>query len=591
MRSLSSRFIAIFVILVLVTTLIFGALFSKFLYEYDIAEVEKRVDRLAEILIPKLNTYDDFNKFSPEISSNIKMQSDMGFSEQIFIVSKNKIIASSSSSVSSTVNDVLDSNLLIMSELGESSSKIRSNKIDGSDFRTFDKVFSIEKNGKLLGSLYIKYNLENLDESSENSFMIMAQSLFISLGFSLILAVVIASSITRPINKLTNMAAEISLGNFNEKIEIESEDEIGKLSSMFNHMAEKLFISLDETYREKNKMEAILNNIVDGIIAVNDDGEVLHINPSAKNMLSKLSVYNTTRYKDLSQFFPESLSFEQLISLKNSSEFRENIESGRSFYEARCENFYDERGRKKGFILVFQDITKELKLENMRRDFIANVSHELKTPITSVKSYSETMLELDEIDVETSKYFLSVINTEADRMSALVNDLLQLSALDAGKIEIQYEESSLNKMLENILIRFNMQFKKQEMTYELIMPEKELIAEIDYYKIEQVFTNLITNSIKYSEQGGKLIVSLTKDSSDAIISFKDDGIGIPKEDIDKLFNRFYRVEKSRQRKAGGSGLGLSIVKQILDLHRASITVESELGVGSNFIVRLPLKHS
>ncbi len=543
------------------------------------------------MLIPKLNTYDNFSKQTDEISSYIDTQSKLGFGEEIFVVDKNKIIATSSSSVGGNINEILDSEILILSELGKSTSKICSFKMDEAEFRTFDKAFPIEKNGSELGTLYIKYDLEDLDESSANSFMIMVQSLAISLGFSLILAVLIASSITKPINKLTNMAAAISRGNFSEKIEIKTDDEIGKLSKMFNYMAEKLYISLNETYREKNKMEAILNNIIDGIIAVNDQAELLHINPSAKYMLTKLSVYNTTKYTNLSEFFPNSLSFENLISLKSPGEFRETIEAGRSYYEARCESFYDESGDKKGFILVFQDITKEHKLEKMRRDFIANVSHELKTPITSVKSYSETMLEQDGMDKETTNYFLSVINSEADRMSTLVNDLLQLSALDAGKTNLKLEEYSLNNMLENIIRRFDMQFKKEKINYNLSLPEKEIIAEIDYDRIEQVISNLITNAIKYSETGALVEISLREENNEAIITVKDNGIGIPKEDIKKLFNRFYRVEKSRQRKAGGSGLGLSIVKQILDLHHANIRVESSLGEGSSFIVELPLKQS
>ncbi len=591
MRSLSSRFIAIFVILVLVTTLIFGVLFTRFLYQYDIENIEKNVDRLAERLIPKLNGYDSFEKNASEISSFVDTETEIGYSEQIFVVSKNKIIATSSESLVGNVENLLDSEILILSETGKSTSKICSVMLDGAEFRTFDKAFPVEKNGKEIGVLYIKYSLKDLDESSSNSFMIMVQSLAVSLGFSLILAVLIASSITRPINKITDMAAEISMGNFDEKILINSDDEIGKLSKMFNYMAEKLSTSLNETYREKNKMEAILNNIIDGIIAVNDTGEVLHINPSAKYMLTKLSVFNTTSYKDLSQFFPKSLSFDNLISLKEPEEFRETIEAGRNYFEARCENFYDERGSKKGIILVFQDITKEHKLEKMRRDFIANVSHELKTPITSVKSYSETMLELDEMDKETSEYFLKVINSEADRMSALVNDLLQLSALDAGKIHLKIETYSLNKMFENILRRFDMQIKKEKMTYSLDLPEQEVVAEFDYDRIEQVLSNLITNAIKYSEEGSKIEVILNENNDMAEIIVKDNGIGIPAEDVDKLFNRFYRVEKSRQRKAGGSGLGLSIVKQILNLHHANIRVNSTLGKGSSFIVELPLKHS
>lgn len=585
MRSLSFRFITIFIVLVLVTTLIFGALFARSLYQYDIEVVETGVDRLAEMLLPKLSAQDDIEEFSKAVG----MYSELGFREQIFVVKKNKIVASSSNYLSDDAEETLNPELLILSSQG-GASKICTAELDGKEFRTFDKAFPITRNNQDLGILYIKYDLEDLDASSSNSMKIIVQSLAISLSFSLVLAIIIAGSITRPINKLTKMASEISVGNFDEKITIQSDDEIGKLSSMFNHMADKLSHSLDETYREKNKMEAILNNIIDGIIAVDEDGRVLHINPSAKKMLKSMSVYNTDSYRELSQFFPESLSLEALIATEDPEELTENVEAGKNIFEARCENFYDERGSKKGFILVFQDITKELKLENMRRDFIANVSHELKTPITSVKSYSETMLELDNIDRETTKYFLNVINSEADRMSTLVNDLLQLSALDAGKTNLQIQRYSVDKMIQGILNRFHMQFKKEKKHYAFLPSEQEVFAEYDYDGIERVVVNLITNALKYSEEGATVTLKTAIVEDCAEIVVEDTGMGIPKDDLDKLFTRFYRVEKSRQRKAGGSGLGLAIAKQILDLHKAKIRVESELGEGSRFVITLPLEY-
>ncbi len=589
MRSLSSRFISIFIVLVLVTTLIFGALFVRFVKKYDIELVVSRVDHLAELILPKLTQYDDLSKNSEFIDEYIGLQSQMGFREQIFVVSKNNIVASSSSNRLARSEDILDTELIILSESGEEQSKICSVKSNGNKFRTYDKAFPIEKNNKIIGVLYIKYDLEDIDKSSSHSIKIIIQSLILSLGFSLILAIFIAGSVTKPINKLTKMASEIAMGNFDEKIIIKSDDEIGKLSSMFNHMAQKLSMSIDETQREKNKMETIVNNIVDGIIAVDCNGEILHMNPSAKTMIMQLSIDPDIRYKKLSKDFPDSLSFENLIKLENEHDFREILNAEFYSYEARCEHFYDERGNMIGFILIFQDITKEVQLENMRRDFIANVSHELKTPITSIKSYSETMIDADGLDQDTSKSFLSVINSEADRMSALVNDLLQLSSLDAGKVELDVSTYTWNIFLKNILTRFEVHFNKKGISCEFIEEDKDVLGEFDYDKMEQVINNLITNSIKYSEKGGQVIIRLKRDASYAIVSVEDNGIGISEDDIDKLFNRFYRVEKSRQRKAGGSGLGLSIAKHILDLHSAEIEVKSKIKEGSIFTIKVPLK--
>lgn len=587
MRSISFRFIVIFVVLVLVTTVVFGALFVRFFYRYDLDVIANRVDSLSELIIPRLLKYDNFDKQRDDIASYIELQGAVGFSEQIFVLSKNKIIATGSVGMEAYADNFLDTNLLLIGESGESYQKISTIKLGSETVRSYDKVYPVIKNDVQLGLLYIKYDLKDLDASSSHSIRIIVQSLAISLSLSLFLALFIGRSITKPINDVTRQASKMAMGNFNDKLIIKSDDEIGKLSGMFNYMADKLSMSIDETYKEKNKMEAIVNNIGDGLIAVDNEAKIIHINPAAENMIYKLNMYKRFSYKELSEGLPKELGFDFLMNMEKSEEFRYRLQSETYCYEVRCEFFYDERGRREGFILLFQDITKEFALENMRRDFIANVSHELKTPITSIKSYSETMLDSPDIDSETTHSFLSVINEEAGRMGRLVNDLLQLSGMDAGKVVLNPGIYEWNTLINRVVSKLKVRFNEKNIKFILSETPENIRGRFDYDRMEQIMTNLITNAIKYNVEGGKVHVALSENEKYTFVSVSDTGIGISEENIQHLFKRFYRVEKSRERKLGGSGLGLSIVKQLLDLHSADIEVKSKPGEGTEFKVRLP----
>lgn len=587
MRSISFRFIIIFVILVLVTAVIFGALFMRFLHKYDLDVITGRVDGLSRLIIPKLKKYDDLNAAKEDISTYIELQSSLGFGQQIFVISKNEIIATASASSGKFAEDILDKELLIKGETGQVASKINVFPSSNRSGRSFDKIYPVVKNSIQLGCLYIKYDLKDADASSENSIRIIVESLALSLSLSLILAVFIGTSITKPINQVTKQASKMAFGNFNDKLIVRSDDEIGKLSNTFNYMADRLSSSLDDLYREKNKMEAIVNNIGDGIIAVDHDGKIIHINPQAEIMLFNLDMYKSFNYQDLAKGFDNELSFDSLINMARPDDFKTHLAQDGYYYNVRLEHFYDERGKREGFILVFQDVTKEASLENMRRDFIANVSHELKTPITSIKSYSETMIETKDIDEDTRNSFLAVINTEADRMGRLVNDLLQLSSMDSGKVELFLESYTWNSLVTNVVGKLRVQLDKKQLTLKVNESRADIVSAFDYDRMEQVITNLITNSIKYTKEGGVISVSLSDDDKNVYVSVKDSGIGIAPEHLEHLFSRFYRVDKSRERARGGSGLGLSIVKQMLDLHSADIEVQSVPNEGTEFSVRIP----
>lgn len=587
MRSISLRFIVIFVVLVMVNAVIFGVLFVRFYNDYDLGVVSHRVDALSELIIPKLESYDDFFYYQDEIAEYIELQASFGFREQVFVVAKNKIIATGAKLRSKDAEDILDAGLLIEGEAGRASSKIVNSKSPYESLRSYDKVYPVVKNNLQLGALYIKYDLKDLDISAANSVRIMISALLVSLTFSLIIAIFIGKGITKPINELTRQASKIANGNFDDRLVIRSDDEIGKLSGMFNYMAGKLSLSLNEIFTEKTKLEAIVNSMADALIAVSSRGEVLHINPAAKTMLRYMNIDEKYYYREIAESFPYELSFPYLIGLKKYKDFSFSYSFGDYIFDVKVEKFFDEKGYLNGFVMVFHDMTQERNLDNMRKDFIANVSHELKTPITIIKSYAETLLEdtNGEINRELRQNFLKVMDAEAARMNNIVSDLLQLSSLDSGKLQLNKEYHEWNLFISNVISKFK--FQKEDVDIDFISSEEGVYSDFDYGRIEQVFINLITNSVKYSDEKPHIIIDLKEEADDVVIKLKDNGIGIEEKHLDKIFNRFYRVEKSRGRDLGGSGLGLSIVKHIIELHGATIGIESELGKGTTFTIRMP----
>ncbi len=566
-------------ILVFLTTVIFGSLLISLTRKYELNFVEEKLDTLSEFFIPKLSEFTDFEHSKTSINELINGISPAGVKEQIFVVSKNKIIATTSHKKSIYAYDTLNTDLLISAESGKPKSGVY-----GQGIKSFDKAYPVYKNSFVACVLYIKRDISGVEAKTRASIIMILESLVASLSITFILAVIIASGIVNPIKNITRKATSFASGNFDERISVQSDDEIGELSQTFNYMADELSYSLEALFKEKNKLEVIVNNMADGLIAVNKSKEIIHINPMAKTILKKLNIANSDNYDDIAVNLPESLYFDNIV--KN-ADLKVNIEDKDYHFIARYEVFYNEIKDFAGFILVIQDTTKEYKLEKMRKEFVANVSHELKTPITSIKSYSETLIDSDIDDQTTIKSFLEVINSEADRMGRLVYDLLELSNYDADIVNLNLNKYSLVELCKLVVKKLDIQLKNKKISLE-IKYQEDIKAEFDYDRIEQVLVNIIVNAIKYTNEGGKIIVHVMQEDNNVLIVVEDTGIGIEEKYIKSLFTRFYRVDKARERSRGGSGLGLSIVKQIVELHNGIVYCESEVGVGTKMFVKFPM---
>ncbi|AVP66001.1 PAS domain-containing sensor histidine kinase [Clostridium botulinum] len=403
--------------------------------------------------------------------------------------------------------------------------------------------------------------------------------------FSFILSFLFSSRISmamiKPIKNLEFVTSRIARGDFDRRVIINSEDEIGRLGRTFNYMADILENSLVEVKDKQNRLEAILKSMDSGVVAIDKEFKVIMINPYAKKLfglkrdiigenlmdnirdfeLEKVLKNKETGYKEISILWPEK----RTLRVKTTDIISK----------------YDNIGT----VAVVQDITDIKKLENMREQFVANVSHELKTPLTSIKGFSETLKYVE--DKKNREKFLQIINDEADRLTRLINDILVLSNIEKQKQELIKEEINLNELIEKVycLVKKSAEDKNIKIN---IVGEKVSVLIGNKDKYNQMIINLIDNAIKYTEPNGEINIGTKQDKDNIIFWVEDTGVGIPKEHLDRIFERFYRVDKARSRAEGGTGLGLAIVKHIVLGINGKIEVKSEPKKGTKFIVKIPL---
>ena len=406
---------------------------------------------------------------------------------------------------------------------------------------------------------------------------------------SLIVGAFISKTIVKPINKLIESAKQIASG---EEVEI-SKKEIGKdnnevegLINAFGIMTTELKDKLSEVSKQKNQIETILLHMTDGIIAFDMEGDIILINPAAKNLLNIAPEKNT--FDEIFKTFDVEINLEKIIYLENWTSYEQRIAVEDKFINVFFAPFKNENDRPGGVIAVIQDITEHVKLDNMRKEFVADVSHELKTPITSIMGYGDTLLE-GEYDKETQDKFLNVIATEARRMAKLVTDLLTLSKFDNNQNRTQKEEFDLGDLVKKCQDKLAIEAKKKNHKVDCFVTADVPPVYADKYDIERVVLNIISNSIKYTKDNGEIKIYVGFVYNDAYIKVFDNGIGIPEEDLGRIFERFYRVDKARTRQMGGTGLGLSIAKEILDKNGGSIDIKSEVGKGTEVVIRIPTK--
>ena len=343
---------------------------------------------------------------------------------------------------------------------------------------------------------------------------------------------------------------------------------------------------LNEVSSRKNQIETILLHMTDGIIAFNMKGEIILINPAAKKFLSISPEDNT--FEDIFGKFKLDINMEKVIYLETWTSTEQRIQVDDRYVKVLFAPFKNEDERPDGVIVVIQDITEHVKLDNMQKELVADVSHELKTPITSIMGYADTLLE-GGYDEETQAKFLNVIASESRRMARLVTDLLTLSRYDSNKKKTQKESFDLGELVKMCQEKLAIEIKKKGHKVNCFVTADVPLVYADKDDIERVVLNILTNSIKYTPDDGEIKIYVGFVYNDAYIKIFDNGIGIPEDDLTRIFERFYRVDKARTREMGGTGLGLSIAKEILDKNGGSIDIKSKVGEGTEVVIRIPTK--
>jgi two-component system phosphate regulon sensor histidine kinase PhoR len=432
------------------------------------------------------------------------------------------------------------------------------------------------------GLLRLSLPLESVQKTLFAIRKIVLIGLTFALVFAFILGSIVAGRTINPINRMIQISRRFSKGDFSRRIIHVSKDEIGELAATLNKMAQDIEDKIKEVKTQNQKLAAIFNSMIEGIIVVDKISHIISINPTIEKIFSVSrkevegrafleAIRNNDIYEVISSVLTKGKPLSAEISL---------ILPVRRTFEINATPIFD-NNVVSGCLIVIHDITEIRRLETVRSDFVANVSHELKTPLTSIKGFVETLLEGALDDKENNRNFLKIIQDHAERLDTLVNDLLSLSHLESKEIMLKKTNFNLKQQVESVISGFRSQLKKKDIEIKNDLPAGISLAA-DKDKLEQVVTNLIDNAIKFNKEKGFVRVFSEEINGKLKITVEDSGIGIPEKDIPRIFERFYRVDKARSRELGGTGLGLSIVKHIVELHNGSVGVESTEGIGSTF---------
>ena len=441
-------------------------------------------------------------------------------------------------------------------------------------------AFTVYTLQKMSGTIDVSIPIRDL-------LIISAIALVLYILITIVIKYFVSKSVVKPINRLIESAEKMAKGQNMEMSNILNEKtEVDELVNAFNLMTRELNQKLTEVNRQKKQIETILLHMTDGVIAFDMNGEIIHINPAAKTLLGLTDKEDT--FEKMFKKLNIDVNLEKIIYLENWTSSEQKVEVGNKAVNLFFAPFQDENDKPTGVMVVIQDITEHVKLDNMRREFVADVSHELKTPITSIMGYADTLLE-EEYDKETQSKFLNVIASEARRMAKLVTDLLTLSRNDSNRTVVKKEQFDLGELVKKCQDKLAIEIKKKNHEVKSFVTADVPPVYADKDDIERIVLNILTNSIKYTKENGEIKIYVGFVYNDAYIKIFDNGIGIPEEDLNRIFERFYRVDKARSREMGGTGLGLSIAKDLLDRNGGSIDIRSEVGKGTEVVIKIPTK--
>ncbi len=438
------------------------------------------------------------------------------------------------------------------------------------------------------GYIVLSSPVDSLRKVNQQIWGLLISSLGVAFVVILFLGVRITSQYTKPIESATKVAIELAKGNFKARTYETDLDETSALNRSINILARNLQDMTKAHEMQHDRLRTLIENMGSGLILIDGRGYINLVNRAYKEM------FDIETSNHLSHLYNEALPYKPVVSLIEEVFMKEEkvrrqlvlpLKIERRYFEVYGTPIIGTNSEWKGVVVVFHDITELKRLEQMRKDFVANVSHELKTPITSIKGFSETLLDGAMKDEKTLEYFLSIILKESDRLQELIQELLDLSKMEQQGFQLNYQPVNIVEILNEIMVLLGGKAENKDIKLSLTSGHQPMV-EGDSYRLKQVFLNLISNGITYTPSGGKVLIEVSELEDTIQVKISDTGIGIEKDEIPRIFERFYRVDKARSRNSGGTGLGLAIVKHLVEAHHGTLAVNSKVGEGTTFIVNL-----
>ncbi len=566
-KSIRWQLVTIFLLLILLAMELTGAYLLQSLEKYYVSTLSETLTSQAQLVATFLQRYMGAQPEKDRINQLVK---DFGQQSRLDIV----VLGPNGSLVGWSGDDPRElERVLSKSEITRALSGGRGQTTGAAPVTGDSSLHLVEPvriGERIVGLVYVIASLEGIHRTLGDVRAILIYTGVLALGVTALLGFIVSQTITRPIEQITAKARQMAAGNFEDTIQVRSGDEIGQLAMMFNHLAQRLRTTLAEISGEKGRLEAILTHMADGVVAVDGNGSVIAMNPAAGRMLG---------------IEPAAAVGKPLTGQLSGRAKR--VKVGDHTIVARRASIRGNGKEQPGAVIVLQDVTESERLDTLRREFVANVSHELKTPLTSVKSYVETLADGAVTDPTLARKFLAVVGKETDRMSRLVKDLLDLADLDGRGVSWNKGPMLLGDSVMEAVTLMRPQAEKKGIDLAVNIEQGLPLVMADSDRIQQVAVNIMANAIEFTGPGGKVSVDVRRSDGGVSAVFRDTGIGIPPEDLPRIFERFYRVDKARSRELGGTGLGLSIAREIILSHGGDIRIESEVGRGTEVELSIP----
>ncbi|MFD1485469.1 cell wall metabolism sensor histidine kinase WalK [Lacticaseibacillus baoqingensis] len=612
--SIHFKIALVFILLLLVTVELIGAYFVRSLEQQNVEtfKTSLNVDTYIQNKLGADLMRTDTSAANADIKTTINQAEITNTAELQVVDAKGTIRANSN------IND--------QSDIGQKSASgnVKSVLYNGQIFEgfqygdntgsTYTKIIPLKNpnatgdGSSVIGAIVISASMDSVYANINKIVRIFLIASLVAVVLGTLISIAISRAITRPIDEMKKQAIRMARGDYSGQVRIHGQDELGQLAVAVNNLSVRVEEAQEASEAERRRLDSVLAHMTDGVIATDRRGNVIIINETALDMLS-------TRNEDVI-----GLSILKLLNIAKDYTLRDLLESQQELlldFSEQADHdlilrvdfslIQRETGFISGLVAVLHDVTEQQKNERERREFVSNVSHELRTPLTSMRSYIEALSDGAWQDPEIAPQFLKVTQEETDRMIRMINDLLSLSRMDSGTSKIELETINLNEFFNYILDRFDMMLKtdnesagndnnrvqplpssrKKRYTIRREITKRDLWVEVDQDKFMQVIDNIMNNAIKYSPEGGVITARLVETHNHVILSITDQGLGIPRKDINKVFDRFYRVDKARSRQQGGTGLGLAISKEVVEALGGRIWVDSQEGKGSTFYISLP----